>query len=80
MPKTLDDPRRCNTCSHWQQIYEQNERLGKCLKIGIIVYGKKVSICASSSDAEPTSDFEVVRTLESFGCCKHSDFVMNQYS
>ncbi len=79
--KRLDDPPRCKTCAYWEQVYPQNTRLGKCPKIGGIVYGKNISIGAAPDDSfKATSDFEETRVLDSFGCYAHSDFIMVRYT
>ncbi len=78
--KRLDDPPRCKTCAYWEQVYPEKSPLGKCPKIGGIVYGKNISIGVATDDSSAISDFEETRVLDSFGCYAHSDFIMARYT
>lgn len=77
MPKRMDTAPQCATCDHWDQRFPENVDLGVCRRMGAIVFGKKLSLLATSNP-EPTSDFEYVRTRRFFGCVMHSDFVQMQ--
>jgi hypothetical protein len=63
----------CQSCESWKRQNPENFDLGACIRLGVIVYGEKVSLSISTLGNKPTSDFAAVRTRREFGCIFHSD-------
>ncbi len=72
-------PPACKTCTHWDQRYPQNPMLGVCRRMGATLWknGREISV-GVTTNPEPITDVDAVRTLETFGCRLHSDYVFMQ--
>jgi hypothetical protein len=71
---------RCKTCKFWDQRYPENNQLGACKHMGVILWADNqvaslnVVPAVEAGMSEPTSDIPVVNTLAYFGCAEHSDY------
>ena len=65
---------QCNSCRHWDRRFPQNQQLGVCLKMGVILWKDGASIVLRDEwdTSPPTSDVASVRTLGTFGCINHT--------
>ena len=73
------NPPACITCKHWDQRYPQNPMLGVCQRMGATLWnnGREISISVTTNP-ELTTDVDAVRTLDTFGCRLHSDYISMQ--
>jgi hypothetical protein len=67
----------CVTCKSWDQRYPENKNLGVCRRMGVINIGSDAAVNVRQyiDLSEPTSDFQAVRVLDTFGCREHSDYL-----
>jgi len=70
----------CRTCKYWDQHYPENQNIGVCVRMGVIVWptNNEASISLTYVFSKPTSDFQAIRTRDTFGCRFHSDYPNNE--
>ncbi len=64
----------CRTCRYWDQRYPQNQQLGVCPALGVLLMsGDEVAIVSKNPEWSglPVSDVAAVRTTADFGCIHH---------
>lgn len=68
----------CNTCRHWDRRYPENQGLGVCRKMGVLLFGPDAAIVLSGDriqneeDYAPATDVAAVRTMDDFACIGHT--------
>lgn len=70
------NPFTCRTCSAWKQTYPENETLGDCNRLPVILPSDGTLALLPAfdmrSEPDPTREIAILRTTDDFGCVSYS--------